>query len=116
MLFIRGLRLLADNLVPGSGVLRCQRDHVLLAQAGDGAGKNRFHSFALADLPRNGRRQRCVFGFTQVLHALHQVLLTHDFDYRRLLQIDLQRLVQRGVKDRVAGVVNKIGQDERVFR
>jgi hypothetical protein len=44
------------------------------------------------------------------------VLLAHDVDHRRLLQIDLQRLVQRRVKDGITGMVHKIRQDQGVFR
>ena len=61
------------------------------------------------------RRDRCALRLAQILDALHQVLLAHNVDDRRLLQIDLQCLVQRGVKNRVAGMVDEVGQDDRIL-
>ncbi len=63
-----------------------------------------------------GGRHGRTFGLAQILDALQQMLLAHDIDHRRLFQIDLQRLVQRGVKNRVSRVVDKVSQDDRILR
>ena len=63
---------------------------------------------ALANLARNLRCHLSALGFTQKLDALRQVLLAHNVEHRGLLQFNLQRLVQRGVEDRIAGAIDEM--------
>src|SRR5580658_9745810 len=115
MLLVRRLGLLADDLVSGSGVLCRKGNDILLTQVGDGSGNDGLDAFTLAYFARNRGRDRRALRLTQILHALQKVLRAHDINDRRLLQINLQRLVQRGVKHRVTRAVDEIRQDERVL-
>src|ERR1700761_4361333 len=98
MLLVGSLGLFADDLVPGGGVLRRQRDQILLAKIRDGAGKDGLDAFAYPDLASNLRSYLGSFGFAQVLHALRQVRWANDVNHRRLLELYLQSLIQRGVE------------------
>ena len=108
------------DLLPGE---RCvvltsyclERDDIAFPQTRDRAVDGGRGSFADADFVRYligdaGARRKT----HQAENALHMPVI-HYFEKRRLFQLDGQALAKRAVEDRIACVVHKIGQDDRVL-
>ena len=76
---------------------------------------NRLYAFAFTDFACYRRCKRVLRRFAKVLHALAQMLLADDIEQRRLLELNGESLVERGVEDRVTGVIDEIRQDDRVL-
>ena len=53
--------------------------------------------------------------FAEIFEALAQVVFADDGEQRRLLELDVERLIQCGVEDRIAGLISEVGEDDRVF-
>ena len=72
--------------------------------------------FPLADLPGNLRGDGLVLLAAEVLETLAKVLLADNVEHRRLAKLHPEGLVQGGVKYRVAGLVDEVGDDDAVLQ
>src|SRR6202044_3958881 len=96
--------------------LGIEGDDVGLAQWSDGADKDSLAALPFADLAGNLRGNGLVLLAAKELQTLAKVLLADDVKHWRLAQLHPQGLVQGGVKNRVGGFVNKVGDNDAVFR
>ena len=70
----------------------------------------------LANLAGDLRGNGLVLLAAEELQTLPKVLLADDVEHGRLAQLHPQGLVQGGVKNGVAGFVDKVGDNDAVFR
>src|SRR5713226_7787270 len=84
-------------------------------QAGDRSEQHRFDALALANLARHLARD------SLVRFALHEAkcfaysIFGENIEEWRLAKVDRQRLFERSIKNRVAGSVHKISQQDSVL-
>ncbi len=114
MLLVGGLGLFAGNGVAIGGGLRLKRDDVLVAQPGDAPVDDGFDALADADLAGDLRSDLGVGRFAEILQALAKVLLADNGQKGRLLELDFEGLGERGVEDRIAGLVSEVGEDDGI--
>src|SRR5580658_7897146 len=105
----------AGNVIAVGGVLGIEGNDIGLAQWSDGADEDSLAALPLADLAGNLRGNGLVLLAAEELQTLPKVLLADDVEHRRLAQLHPQGLVQGGVKNRVAGFVDKVGDNDAVF-
>ena len=51
----------------------------------------------------------------QILQVAVQFRIAHQLQQRRLLELNGQRFFQRGIEDRVAGLIGEVGEYELIF-
>src|ERR1051325_2720676 len=115
MIFISGLNLLPDErcAILARDGLQC--DGITFPHARDRALDSGCRSLADADFVRKligdaGAR----WNTHEAKHPLHSPVI-HYSQKRRLFELDRQSLAKRAVKDRIAGVIDEIRQDDDIF-
>ncbi len=115
VLFIFGLDLLPRKRLAVVASGRLERDDIILPQARDCAVHGGRGSFAdanvVSDLVRNARSGLEVHQAQIVPH----LVVVHDLEKRRSLQLESQALAKRAVKHGVACCVREIRQDDVVL-
>ena len=115
MLLVVRLRLLPSECRATGASDRLERDDVALTQTGDGAlDRSRgcvAHADVMRDLVGDARSGRQTHQPQVLLH----LLVVHDFQEGRLLELDGDRLAQRAVENRVAGGVGEVGKHQHIF-
>lgn len=115
LLFASGFDLLAGDRVAGLRVAGFECDHVIVSEAGDGAGDDGLCVGALRDFAGE------IFGDAIVWLLAHEFQGGLRFGFgeqiqiRRLLELDGEGLLERAIKDGIAGGVDEIGKDDGVF-
>jgi hypothetical protein len=95
--------------------LRVQRENEGFAEGGDAPGEDCLDPFPFADFPGNLWGDGLVLLAAEELKTLAKVLLADDVEHRRLGKLYPKRLVQSGVKNRISGLVDEVGDDDAVL-
>ena len=86
-----------------------------LAERGNAAGQNGLYAFPFTDFTGNLWSNGLVLFTAQVLQTLTKVLLADNVEHRRLAKLHPEGLVQGGIENGVAGLVDEVGDDDAVF-
>ena len=108
------LRLLARQRLAGAAADRVERRHVARADHAELALEHRLGAGALAHLARERVRQPLVGRARHHAQRVAHAVLGHDREERRLAELHRERLAQRQVEDRVAGVVGEVREQHEV--
>ena len=111
----RRLDLLLIENASGVAVPGAQAQHILASKAGDRAFQNSGACRSLADLLSDLRSQPRLFRLSHQRQRLLDLPVRNQAEERRLLKLHGQSLAQRVVKYRIAGLVLKIREDDRVL-
>ena len=114
-LFSRGSCLLLRQRVSVLAIYRFQTEHILTAQTGNRSGNVRLATRPLAKLAGHVGRELGIGRASHQLQCCYDSIVGKHVQERRLVQSNAERGLERVVKNRIAGFVGKVGQDDRVF-
>ena len=100
---------------PLDAVDRLERQKVLRANLRNRTLEDGGAPRPLAEFPRNLRCEFCIRLLAHQLQGLLDLLVGDNAEEGRLFQLHGKPLPQRAVKNRVAGRVREIGEDDRVL-
>src|SRR5256884_646212 len=109
------LDLLLREYLAGIAVHRLQSNHVLSAEAGDGARQHGLAAAANANLSRHLRREPVPWSASHQLQGLAHHLVRQEVEERRLGKLCGETLLQGVVEHRIPRHVSEVCQDDGVF-
>ena len=112
---VRSGYLLPREHFSGGAIYRINRNHIGRSQIGDGPRQVGLHAEALTQLLRQLRRNSLRARLAQILQVAVQFRIAHQLQQRGLLELNGQRFLQRGIEDRVAGLIGEVGKNELIF-
>src|SRR5215216_1611980 len=115
LLFTLGFNLPARDRLAALAVDRLQRDDVIASEAGDRADEQRLDPAPLADLAPDLTSDLLILRPLHQSERLSRALFGEDVQEGRLLELNRQTLFECPVKDLIAGRVDEVREQDRIF-